>query len=280
MRSSIFALAAALAVAAIPSAQPFAQLATVTPAPAQNPRFTSDPEAWRPVAHYDLALPTGEAEAYASIWQDRLDESNREPPPALLPGQKPNPAMSYAVGNRGASEWNFSINFQSKLVVLTVAQRLVQYCGGVGQVARDPKAAFGFLSFAFRDGVLQVHGLSIGVGGGEGETLSHHDRSEVQRVRADVSGAYAVDQGRRCGLRDGGAPRFGAANERGEIGDGRFAAIECGAGGIGESGSANAGLNAVEAKGLAILFPRVAGLKLDAALRNFENGELFRGALR
>ena len=120
MRSSIFALAAALAVAAIPSAQPFAQLATMTPAPSQNPQFTSDPEAWRPVAHYDLALPTGEAEAYASIWQDRLDESNRKPPPAPLPGQKPNPAMSYAVGNRGASEWNFSINFQSKLVVLTV----------------------------------------------------------------------------------------------------------------------------------------------------------------
>jgi len=120
MRSSIFALAAALAVAAIPTAQPFAQLATMTPAPSQNPQFTSDPEAWRPVAHYDLALPTGEAEAYASIWQDRLDESNRKPPPAPLPGQKPNPAMSYAVGNRGASEWNFSINFQSKLVVLTV----------------------------------------------------------------------------------------------------------------------------------------------------------------
>jgi len=69
MRSSIFALAAALAVAAIPSAQPVAQLATMTPGPTQNPRFTSDQEAWRPVAHYDLALPTGEAEAYASIWQ-------------------------------------------------------------------------------------------------------------------------------------------------------------------------------------------------------------------
>jgi len=118
MRPSVFALG--VAVAGIPLGQPFAQLTTTTQAPAQNPQFTPDPEAWRPVAHYDLALPTGEAEAYASIWQDRLDESNRNPPPALLPGQRPNPAMSYAVGNRGASEWNFSINFQTKLVVLSV----------------------------------------------------------------------------------------------------------------------------------------------------------------
>jgi hypothetical protein len=39
-------------------------------------------------------------------------------------------------------------------------------------------------------------------------------------------------------------------------------------------------LNAVEAKGLAVLFPGVASLKLDAALRDFENGELLCGGLR
>ena len=37
-----------------------------------SPRFTPDPERWRPVAYSDLKIPVGEAEAYASIWQDRL----------------------------------------------------------------------------------------------------------------------------------------------------------------------------------------------------------------
>lgn len=65
-------------------------------------------------------FPRGEAEAYASIWQDRLDESNARPAPPLLPGQKPGQRMSYAVGNRGAQEWRFSANFQTKLVALSV----------------------------------------------------------------------------------------------------------------------------------------------------------------
>jgi len=107
--------------AASPSAPALAQAAFGdAPAPQREPTYTADPDRWRPVAYADLMFPTGEAEAYASIWQDRLDESNAKPPPAIVPGQKPNPATSYAVGNRGASEWHFSINFQTKLVVLTV----------------------------------------------------------------------------------------------------------------------------------------------------------------
>ena len=80
--------------------------------------YTPDPDAWRPVAYTDLMFPTGEAESYASIWQDRLNESNQNSPPKVADGQARN--MSIAVGNRGATEWHFTINFQSKLVVLTV----------------------------------------------------------------------------------------------------------------------------------------------------------------
>lgn len=79
--------------------------------------YTADPGAWRPVAYSDLLFPKGEAEAYASIWQDRLDESNRKAP-STATGAPLN--MSIAVGNRGASEWHFSINFHSKLVAITV----------------------------------------------------------------------------------------------------------------------------------------------------------------
>ena len=80
--------------------------------------FTPDPGSWRPVAYTDLMFPVGEAEAYASIWQDRLDESKRR-----LASKAPEPNhrdMSLAVGNRAAREWHFTINFQSKLVVLSV----------------------------------------------------------------------------------------------------------------------------------------------------------------
>jgi hypothetical protein len=81
-------------------------------------QFTSDPERWRPVAYSDLKIPVGEGEAYASIWQDRLSESNaksRNLPPGL-----PAPNMSYGFFNRDAAEWHFSIQFQSKLVALSV----------------------------------------------------------------------------------------------------------------------------------------------------------------
>ena len=91
------------------------------PATASPGSLTPDPERWRPVAYADLRLPHGEAESYASIWQDRLDESNSKPPPAPAPGRPlPDPSLSYAVGNRGASEWHFTINFQTKLAALTV----------------------------------------------------------------------------------------------------------------------------------------------------------------
>jgi len=79
--------------------------------------YTSDPGAWRPVAYSDLLFPLGEAESYASLWQDRLDESNKKSVP-INPGGLLN--MSVAVGNRGANEWHFSINFQTKLVALSV----------------------------------------------------------------------------------------------------------------------------------------------------------------
>jgi hypothetical protein len=80
--------------------------------------FTPDPGSWRPVGYTDLMFPVGEAEAYASIWQDRLDDSNRR-----LASKATNVGhseMSLAVGNRSAREWHFAINFQSKLVVLSV----------------------------------------------------------------------------------------------------------------------------------------------------------------
>ena len=85
---------------------------------ASGQSFTPDPGAWRPVAYTDLMFPVGEAEAYASIWQDRLDDSNRRLASRGL-DPKPN-GLSLAVGNRGAREWHFAINFQSKLVVLSV----------------------------------------------------------------------------------------------------------------------------------------------------------------
>ena len=93
-----------------------AALVTARAAWAQS--FTPDPGSWRPVAYTDLMFPLGEAEAYASIWQDRLDESKRR-----LASKAPEPNhrdMSLAVGNRAAREWHFTINFQSKLVVLSV----------------------------------------------------------------------------------------------------------------------------------------------------------------
>lgn len=79
--------------------------------------YTSDPGAWRPIAYSDLLFPLGEAESYASLWQDRLDESNKKAEPGN-PGVPLN--TSIAVGNRGASEWHFSINFQTKVVALSV----------------------------------------------------------------------------------------------------------------------------------------------------------------
>ena len=84
-----------------------------TPALAET--LTIDPEAWRPVYYTDLRFPTGEGLSYASIWQDMLDENNSQ---AQSDAVSPN--TSYAVGNHEAKEWHFTINFQTKLVALTV----------------------------------------------------------------------------------------------------------------------------------------------------------------
>jgi hypothetical protein len=84
-------------------------------APALAETFTADPEAWRPVYYTDLRFPTGEGQSYASIWQDKLDENNSQ---AQSDAVSLN--TSYAVGNHNAKEWHFTVNFQTKLVALTV----------------------------------------------------------------------------------------------------------------------------------------------------------------
>jgi hypothetical protein len=76
--------------------------------------FTDDPEAWRPVAYSDLRLPVGDAASYASMWSDFLDKNNAQP------ASTSPPVASYAFGNRAAAAWHFTVNFQNKLVVLTV----------------------------------------------------------------------------------------------------------------------------------------------------------------
>jgi hypothetical protein len=76
--------------------------------------FTADPEAWRPVAYSDLRLPVGDAASYASMWSDLLLKNNGQPAPASTA------IASYAFGNRAATAWHFTVNFQNKLVVLTV----------------------------------------------------------------------------------------------------------------------------------------------------------------
>jgi hypothetical protein len=91
-------------------------LQCVTAASAE--KYTADPGAWRPGAYSDLLFPSGEAEAYASIWRDRLAENNQ----THLQSESRNLSlnMSIVVGNRGAAEWHYSINFETKLVALTV----------------------------------------------------------------------------------------------------------------------------------------------------------------
>jgi len=108
----------ASAIFLAPTASALAQTGAPGDAPQifpQAPRFTPDPERWRPVAYSDLKIPVGEAEAYASIWKDRLSESN-----AKSRMGSPAPNMSSGFFNRDAAEWHFSVNFQSKLVALTV----------------------------------------------------------------------------------------------------------------------------------------------------------------
>ena len=124
MSAKLFLASMGIWAVAPPSA--FAQssaLGQATPAISQGAnetsmRFTPDPERWRPVAYSDLKIPVGEAEAYASIWQDRLSESNAKA--NKMASGAPAANASYGFFNRGAAEWHFSIQFQSKLVALTV----------------------------------------------------------------------------------------------------------------------------------------------------------------
>ena len=80
------------------------------PAPAEE--FTRDPAHWRPVHYFDLQFPAGEAEHFASLWADRLDANDKA---YAAKGD-----MRFAVGHAPASEAHFSVNFQSKFVVLSV----------------------------------------------------------------------------------------------------------------------------------------------------------------
>ena len=70
--------------------------------------FRSSPSAWRSrVIRFDLA---------GSARREQFQAAARAPSGRPLP----DPSLSYAVGNRGASEWHFTINFQTKLAALTV----------------------------------------------------------------------------------------------------------------------------------------------------------------
>ena len=86
--------------------------AAIIATPAASESFTPDPEHWRPVHYYDLQLVSGEAEHYASIWADKLDQNNRA---YVAKGD-----ARFAVGNAPASEAHFSVNFTNKLAVLSV----------------------------------------------------------------------------------------------------------------------------------------------------------------
>ena len=74
--------------------------------------FTPDPSHWRPLHYFDLQLPAGEAEHYASLWADRLAANDAA---YAAKGDK-----RFAVGHAPATEAHFSINFQTKFVVLSV----------------------------------------------------------------------------------------------------------------------------------------------------------------
>ena len=74
--------------------------------------FTPDPSHWRPLHYFDLQLPAGEAEHYASLWADRLAANDVA---YAAKGDK-----RFAVGHAPATEAHFSINFQTKFVVISV----------------------------------------------------------------------------------------------------------------------------------------------------------------
>lgn len=74
--------------------------------------FTPNPLHWRPWHYFDLQLPAGEAEHYASLWADRLAANDAA---YAAKGDK-----RFAVGHAPATEAHFAINFQTKFVALSV----------------------------------------------------------------------------------------------------------------------------------------------------------------
>lgn len=85
-------------------------IASVECATAQE--YTPDPAHWRPVHYFDLQFPAGEAEHYASLWADRLDANDKV---YAAKGDR-----RFAIGHAPASEAHFTVNFQTKFVVLSV----------------------------------------------------------------------------------------------------------------------------------------------------------------
>lgn len=86
--------------------------ATLIAFPAQAGEFSPDPARWRSVHYYDLQIPSGDAANFASIWADRIDANNKA---YAAKGDR-----RFTVANAPATEAHFTIDFTSKLVVLTV----------------------------------------------------------------------------------------------------------------------------------------------------------------
>ena len=82
--------------------------------------------------------------------------------------------------------------------------------------------------------------------------------------------ANDIDRRAFAGLEKWGAVGFGVADQRGEVSQRGFATIAFAAGCVGEGRSADAGLDAIETDGLAVLNPSVAGFEGDAGLGNGE----------
>ena len=141
----------------------------------------------------------------------------------------------------------------------------------VREIGRSPEASLVFLRVALCDGVLEVHGLSIGIGGGESEALRDEDRAEIERLSADMGGANGEGDG--AGLRKRRAARFGVFDQRGEISDRGLSTIALYAGGVREGRPANAGLNGIEPESLPVLSPGVSRLELNPSRRNVEDGK-------
>ena len=92
-----------------------------------------------------------------------------------------------------------------------------EYGRWVWEIGRSPEAPLVFLRVALCNRVLEVHGLSAGIRGGESEALRDENRAEIERLGADMGGANGEGDG--AGLRKRRAARFGVFDQRGEISD-------------------------------------------------------------